>query len=215
MVPCQQCGALHDGSLGSGRFCSKRCSFDHRNEILSRIKQKHPLKKTCPACGTEFEPRGKRTRQKMCTVECARKFRSPETRSRMSASAKQRCSALDERVRLKKIGRFGGFGKKGKTRSGIRYESKLELACFELLESLGIEFIPHRRLPDSARSSDLYIPKLDLWIELDGINREAKKQYLGPNYQRWLQKLQEYKEKKLRCKVIYSVEELHALVVQW
>lgn len=213
MPECLKCGAVHDGSLGSGRFCSKRCSFDHRNALLSVIKQKHPLKKICPACGTEFEPREKRTRQKMCTVKCAQTFRSPETRLRMSQQAKNRCNSLEERNRLRKIGRVGGFGTKGRTESGIRFESNLERQCFELLESLKIEFVPHKQLPDSSKVSDLYLPKLDIWIEIDGINREAKKKYLGRHYQYWLNKLKEYDDRNLSYRIVYTVEELHALVV--
>ena len=46
MAICEQCGSIHDGSYGTGRFCSNKCKqeFNGLNE--------HPCK--CKFCGREF-----------------------------------------------------------------------------------------------------------------------------------------------------------------
>lgn len=45
MLNCEKCGANHDGSMGSGRFCSKKCarSFStaaKREDITARVRKK-------------------------------------------------------------------------------------------------------------------------------------------------------------------------------
>lgn len=57
MKICQNCGAPHDGSYGSGRFCSSRCSHGYGpTKIL--IKNKiHSY--TCEICGKTFERKQK------------------------------------------------------------------------------------------------------------------------------------------------------------
>jgi hypothetical protein len=45
--------------------------------------------------------------------------------------------------------------------------------------------------------SDIYIPHIDLWVELDGIDREKRKKWLGKDYEYWLNKLEIYKQENL------------------
>ena len=110
-------------------------------------------------------------------------------------------------MRLRDIGRKGGFGKKGRTEGGTMYQSKFEEKCFDLLEKNNIIFEPHKNLPGSSKVSDIYFSDRNLWIELDGINREKKKEYLGKDYEYWLDKLQEYKDKKLDYMIFYTYKE--------
>ena len=56
--------------------------------------------------------------------------------------------------------------------------------------------------------SDIYIDKLDLWIEIDGINREKRKKWLGKKYNYWIEKLDHYKKEKLNYTVVYNDKEL-------
>lgn len=103
--------------------------------------------------------------------------------------------------------RKGGFGKKGYTEKGTRYDSSFEKKCFEYLEKMNINFTPHKSLPDSSKMCDIYLPDKDIWFELDGINREKRKKYLGKDYEYWLEKLKQYKEKGLNYKIFYSFDE--------
>ena len=62
MLKCENCGKEHDGSYGSGRFCSVKCSRgfstkDKRKEINEKVSKKlykQPEKKICPICGNDF-----------------------------------------------------------------------------------------------------------------------------------------------------------------
>jgi len=119
----------------------------------------------------------------------------------------KKCKDINERIRLREIGRKGGFGKKGYTDKGTRYDSSFEKRCFEFLENNNIIFIPHKSLPESSKISDIYLPEKDLWVELDGINREQRKKYLGKDYDYWLDKLKQYKEKGLKYEIFYTYEE--------
>lgn len=64
-MKCENCGKEHDGSYGSGRFCSKKCakSFSSSNKSLE-IKQKigksvsKPHLHICPKCNKQFWHKG-------------------------------------------------------------------------------------------------------------------------------------------------------------
>lgn len=72
---CENCINYHDGSYGSGRFCSNKCarSFstkDKRKEINIKVSKKlsKPLiSKTC-ICGNKFETN---TNKKYCSIHCS------------------------------------------------------------------------------------------------------------------------------------------------
>ena len=58
MKICEKCGKEHDGSFGSGRFCSRSCANSHdmtevRRKNISKGLLK-PLKCNCQFCGDEF-----------------------------------------------------------------------------------------------------------------------------------------------------------------
>jgi hypothetical protein len=131
---------------------------------------------------------------------------------KISKSLKKHCENIDNRKRLRDIGRKGGYGTKGYTERGTYYQSNFEKQCFEWLEKNKINFEAHKEIPNSSKISDIYLPHKDLWIELDGINREQKKKYIGKSYDYWLQKLQIYEEQKLNYKICYSFNEF-ALIV--
>lgn len=211
---CENCDNDHDGNYGSGRFCSSKCArgFSTKNKRslinkkVSKTLTKDPYIKICEFCKNEFET--KRKKYKYCSIKCSNSNISDEKRKKISELSLKRCSTLEERIRMKEIGRKGGFGKKGITLNGTRYESNFEKICYEYLEEIKILFEPHKIIPNSSKVSDIYFPHLDLWIELDGINREKRKKWLGKQYDYWINKLNIYKNNNLNYKIIYSLEEL-------
>lgn len=117
---CERCLTVHDGTYGSGRFCSVKCarsfsSFQKREEINRKVgnklrgrKQTHRrgcknlrefLEKECPVCSVKF-----RTYYSVCcSNSCARKLRykDPEKRAeitqilrrvRKSWASRKKCS---------------------------------------------------------------------------------------------------------------------------
>ena len=224
MKNCENCSLPHLGIFGSGRFCSMKCSRsfstkDKRAEINKKVSEKLTtgngsrggilLKDfVCENCQQLYTTN--KISSKYCSKTCKGKsiIFSEETRLKMSIITKKRCENIEERLRLRDIGRKGGFGKKGYTESGIFYQSGLEKLCFEYLESLELIFETHKYLPNSSKISDVFIPELNLWIEIDGINREKRKEWLKENYTYWLEKIDEYRDKNLNLLIDISLDEL-------
>jgi len=215
-MKCENCGCEHDGSYGSGRFCSTKCSrgFSTKakrkeiNEKVSKTLTKEPYRKQCPECKKIFYTKLKRKVYCDNTCSAQDRIKNPEFIKKLSIIAKKRCSTLEERKRLRDIGRKGGFGKRGITKGGTRYESLVEKEIFEYLEDNNILFEPHKNIPNSSKVSDVYLIKEDLWIEIDGINREKRKKWLGKNYGYWLEKLELYDKLDLKYKIVYSIKDL-------
>lgn len=223
MKMCENCGLEHNGDYGSGRFCNNKCarSFStkkDREQINKKVSEK--LKKfhigevrTCKVCGKEIDSRKKRTIQ-TCGFSCSGKLRwlNDGYRVNLTKKIQDRCSSLTERERLKQIGRKGGFGLKGYTDGGIYYESNIERMCFEFLEKNKIIFTPHKPIPKSSKVSDVYIDSLNLWIEIDGIDREKRKEWLSENYSYWKQKLEIYKSQNLEFIIVKTFDEFCELI---
>jgi hypothetical protein len=80
MKTCENCKNEHDGTYGSGRFCSLKCSRGFstkakRMEINEKVtktckEKKRENKIICGLCGIEFVNRRKR---KFCSTSCASK----------------------------------------------------------------------------------------------------------------------------------------------
>jgi hypothetical protein len=214
MKTCENCGSDLLIKYGSGRFCSSFCARgfstkSKRSEINEKLKipSKYKKERECIICGKKYfrrkSKKGFKLNPNYCSSDCSNKG----ARIKMSQSSKLRCSKIEERIRMREIGRIGGYGNKGYTKNGNYYQSNLEKKCFEYLESLDINFEAHKELPDDSRKSDVYLVNKNIWIELDGINREKKKKYIGENYNRWMEKLDFYKSKNLNFKVLYSTKE--------
>jgi hypothetical protein len=188
------------------KFCKKEFEpVDKRHTYCSENCHKNDYIKICKYCKTEFQ--AKDLRRLYCSNSCSRKDISDNTRKKLSDSNKKFYSILKNRNRLKEIGRKGGFGKKGYTQLGVRYESSFEKNVYEYLENKQIKFIAHKYILNTSKISDLYLPNFDLWIELDGINREKKKKWLGNDYFYWKNKLQLYEDNKLNYKIFYNFAE--------
>lgn len=263
MSICENCGIEHDGSYGSGRFCSVKCSRgfstkakrkEINEKVSTKLKKFKPLiNKTCPICKKKFltvknnkiccsskcgaiyggsikkynnghfidficpvcnnkflVPWNKRYK-KYCSKVCRNK--SNDYKELLSKKAKLVCNSAEAKIHMRDIGRKGGFGKRGITNNGNRYESLLEKQCFEWLEENSIKFEPHKYIPNSSKVSDIFLVDKNLWIELDGINREKKKEWLGKSYDYWINKLNIYKEHKLNYMIIYNLDELKHIMI--
>lgn len=226
---CEYCKEVHDGSYGTGRFCNAKCARGFstkakRKEINEKVSKTFLLKEydhpkiatiSCEYCKIDFDIIWKRRKQRFCSRICANKslYKSEEYRNKMSVINKKRCSTLEERRRLRDIGRKGGFGTKGVTQNNTRFESLIEKICFEFLEENKIYFESHKHIPNSSKVSDVYVPNLDLWIEIDGINREKNKHYkfFEKSYKQWSEKLSIYKREKLKYKIVYNLTEFKAI----
>jgi hypothetical protein len=74
MKTCENCNSQHDGSIGSGRFCSLTCSRSFstkhkRTEINKKVSLKLTLEKPvkiCSICNSEFK-----TKNEYCSRSCA------------------------------------------------------------------------------------------------------------------------------------------------
>jgi hypothetical protein len=188
-----------NGRYKDGKYSLKKFLI----EPIERINNK--AVKKCKNCEKNFEIEWKKRKTRFCSKECASK--NFEVREKISRASIKRCNNEIEKNRMREIGKIGGFGKKGYTNGGIYYQSKLEKECFEFLENNNIIFEPHKYIPNSSKISDLYIKKINLWIELDGIDREKRKKWLGKDYDYWIDKLKIYDREKLNYKIIKNFEE--------
>ena len=218
MKKCENCGLEHQGDYGSGRFCNNKCarSYSTKNKrklinekVSKKLKKNHiGVNRVCEVCGNKIEPT-KRHSIRTCGTSCSAKLRwsKDDYRKKLTKIIQDRCSTTEERERLKKIGRKGGFGSKGYTKNGVYYESNLERDCFEFLDKNGIKFFPHKPIPNSSKVSDVYIKGPNLWIEIDGIDREKRKEWLSENYRYWKEKLEIYETQNLNFIVVKTFEE--------
>jgi len=226
MKVCENCENEHSGTYGSGRFCSKKCAKAFstkakRKEINEKVSKKRKenahkdVEKICPECKKQFAVHWNKRNNICCSSSCARKLRSkdPIYIQKISNSLRNIYKNEEKRKHLRDIGRKGGFGTKGKTKNGTQYQSKIEKQCFEWLEENNIKFEAHKYIPNSSKISDIYLMEKNLWIEIDGINREKKKKWLGQDYNYWLNKLEIYKQNNLQYKIVYTLEELIGTIV--
>jgi hypothetical protein len=220
VIKCKNCEtkeAIKYSKYSTGEFCSRECSRSYstkfkRDDINAKVSKKlkgieksESIKKICPVCEIDFYVKKRHKTQIHCSVKC--RCGSLEYKAKLSKSGVNRAANLDERIRLREIGRKGGFGTKGYTNKGVYYQSLFEKNVFEYLDSKYVEYEPHKPLPNSSKISDLYILSYDLWIELDGINREKRKKWIGKDYEYWLEKIEVYKREKLNYVIFYSFKE--------
>jgi len=214
-MKCENCGNKHDGDYGSGRFCSSKCARGFstkkkRKEINEKVSKtlikRDNINIKCNYCGEKIQNPTRR-HKKYCSRSCSLKHRweNKEYRDTITKSIQERCNNVEYRKFLTEIGRKGGFGKKGYI-NGVRYESTIEKECFSYLFEKNIKFLPHKYIANTSRVSDIYLIDSNIWIEIDGINREKRKKWLKEEYQRWLEKIEIYKKNKLNYKIFTSVD---------
>ncbi len=216
---CNQKDAVKYSKHTSGEFCSKECSRAYstkskRGEINQKVSEalkgsgNGKVKKECLVCKLEFELEWKRRNSKYCSVNCfSKREYSQETIDKISKNSKKRCSSIEEKKRMRDIGRKGGFGKKGYTKNGVYFQSSIEKKCFEFLEENKIKFTPHKNIPNSSKVSDVYLDILDLWVEIDGIDREKRSKWLKEEYKYWQSKMEIYKKENLNLIIVKNFDE--------
>ena len=199
---CLNCNNIINYENKKRKFCCDECRDEYKFNNIKNINEKLSISLK----NFYKTDKGIENKKKLSVLYTGKEF-SDETKLKLSISIKKRCENINERIRLKEIGRKGGFGKKGYTNNGIYYQSNFEKECFEYLEENDIFFEPHKSLPNSSKICDIYFPNKNIWIELDGINREKRKEWLGKDYDYWLDKLNEYQTKKLNFKIFYNYKE--------
>ena len=217
-MKCKNCDkneAIKYSKYSKGEFCCRECARAYStkekrveiNKLISKTltgRGHKKLNKKCPICKVKFEYEWKKRKiKKYCSNKCRKEaivkgiHITKEGIEKISKLKKEICLNIEERVRLREIGRKGGFGKKGYTNGGIYYQSTLEKKCFEFLEENNIKFEAHKNVPNSSKISDLYLPVINYWIEIDGIDREKRQKWIGKDYDYWLEKLEIYKKENL------------------
>jgi hypothetical protein len=118
MAICNRCGKDHDGSFGSGKYCSRGCANkrEHSREIYEKVskslsgrsilkngvahnrKQRVTINPVCIVCKKTFsievvdsEP-GRRNVRKTCSETCAYEFKSIQGRNSASVQSETRRS---------------------------------------------------------------------------------------------------------------------------
>ncbi len=216
---CNQEEAVKYSKYTSGEFCSRECARAYstklkRNEINKKVSKTMTgsgngnVVNICCDCKKEFEVEWRRRSRKYCSADCFnnREY-TQETREKIGKKSKERCGTIDGRKRMRDIGRKGGFGKKGYTKFGTYYQSSIEQVCFEFLEENKIKFTPHKNIPNSSKVSDVYLDEKNLWVEIDGIDREKRSKWLEEEYKYWKEKLEIYKKENLNFKIVKSFKE--------
>ena len=157
--------------------------------------------------------KGKNNRKKT-SERMSNRIVSEETRKKIGKKSKERCESLEVRRFMGKIGmNSSSWGFTGYTFTGRFYQSNFEKKCFDFLDQNNIEFEDHKYLPKSSKICDIYISKFDIWIELDGIGRERRQQFLISKYGNhidnyWQSKLKEYEDKKLKFEIFTCLSDL-------
>lgn len=131
-MKCENCNNEHNGSYGSGRFCSNKCArgfstkFKRKeiNEKISNTLSIDPYLKICPQCNSNFETKQKK--QKFCSKKCTAKFNSSNP-SFLEKLSKNRIEKIKSGIingnGIHKIYNFKG--------EKIRCDSKIEYACLD------------------------------------------------------------------------------------
>jgi len=99
---CENCGKKHDGTRGSGRFCSIKCSHsfgaklnieDRNKKISLSLKNRnlgHPriIEIICLWCGRKIEVAWRKRNQKTCSRSCSVHYRYSKIEERIKTSKK-------------------------------------------------------------------------------------------------------------------------------
>ena len=166
---------------------------------------------TCKTCNKDVVIKWKKNPSKWCSIKC--KNNDIDIKAKISKGLRVRYQDPINRKFLRDIGRKGGFGKTGYTDIGIYYQSSFEEKCFMYLDYCNIKYHSHKNIPNSTKISDIYLIDKDIWIELDGIDREKRQKWLGNDYQYWLDKLNLYKNQNLHYYVIKTFDEFIEIII--
>ena len=157
-MKCLSCGNDHDGSFGSGKYCSRACSNrrSHSKEVYDKIAQKltkASIDLICKECNNSFV--ANRKGRKFCSNRCARKF-----------TVKSKSEELKIHFRQVAINRYAN----GDLSIGWKCRSKLEPSYPEkyFIELFGKENISFEREVKCSRYFIDFVLPGKLAVEIDG-----------------------------------------------
>jgi len=168
MKTCEKCSKVHNGSFGSGRFCSRSCANSRTFSNESIEKKRQAALKSPP-----WNKGKSRTYTKVC-VTCNKKF------SYVGWSNRKTCSS---ECAVHAPGRNGGY-RPNSTRKirnqykGYWMDSGAELQFAKLLDEHNIKWIKNTKTFFSYRDNsgktrkyypDFYLPGYDYWVEIKGL----------------------------------------------
>lgn len=178
---CEKCGKEHDGTFGSGRFCSRSCANSRirteeiREKVSLAFQERrrlnlHNKARTIESIKHQQESYRRNHPKEILTCSwCGSKF---EKKYRIPKSGRVYCNGSCRNMHLNRLKLIGGLNNK-KT---PKWEKILE----ELLNEYKIEYIHNCRdiLPDGLEL-DFWLPELKIGIELNGIFHYSEKPYGG------------------------------------
>lgn len=80
MKLCENCNSTHDGSYGSGRFCTNKCARgfstkekrkDINKSVSNKLKKHKIISKHCEHCAVMFEYSSGEKNRKFCSIKCS------------------------------------------------------------------------------------------------------------------------------------------------
>jgi len=169
MKTCENCGTEHDGSYGSGRFCSTKCARGFstkakRKEINEKVSNTLTgtghgnVKLICAICESEFEVAWKKRHQQTCSSSCGSKLVWQDE------SYKSNMSKINSKRALERH-RSGDASFGWKTRHKLQ-PSYPESIAIRVLDSIGIDY--EYEMPLEKYYVDFAIHSRKIAIEIDG-----------------------------------------------
>lgn len=175
MFICENCKQDHDGTYGSGRFCSSKCArgFSTKakrqeiNKKVSKTLTKEKPSKFCLWCNAPINHI-----RTFCSIACGNHyyFSMPENREKYSI---MRTKKLEENTAHCKW-----FTVKTPAGKEITVQGTWEYRVASRLSMLGYEWQRPTLIYQKVRryTPDFYIPSLNIYIEVKGWMRERDKQ---------------------------------------
>lgn len=169
MKLCENCGNEHNGSIGSGRFCSLTCSRSFstkhkRTEINQKVSDKLKGKgndcitKKCLYCGNEFKVSWIKRDQKTCSISCGAKERWKDIEYKKKISESSRISAIKKHANPNVK-----FGWRKRTKFEMSYPEKI---ANSILENSGVKY--EYEYPMHPYFIDFALIDYRIAIEIDG-----------------------------------------------
>jgi very-short-patch-repair endonuclease len=174
MKTCENCGNEHDGSIGSGRFCSLKCSRSFstkakRKEINDKVSAKRKgigndsITKKCENCEATFIVSWSKRNKTCCSVSCSGKLRWKNAEYRKNISEKSSMAAIKRHQSGK------NFGWQTRKKFSASYPESLAI---EVLDSVKIEY--EREFKIGRFFVDFVIHSSKIAIEIDGRQHEKE-----------------------------------------
>jgi very-short-patch-repair endonuclease len=168
MKNCEYCKKEHDGSYGSGRFCSSKCAKgfstkNKRKEINEKVRKKitkEPLQGICLNCNTKFilKRKGRKFCCRSCSISYSNKNCSIQKRKKLSELAIKRHKNNDK-----------NFGFTTRKKFEMSYPEKI---AAKKLNELNIEYVSEYKV--GRYFIDFALLKDKIAIEIDGQQHELK-----------------------------------------